>query len=208
MQRGRVRLAFAISGVKPEKAKDAQIILGDAGGGIADEANAPRFEIGKPADIVVHRTVTRCRQGVHREVAPLRIAPPVAPERHLGLAAIGFDILAQGGDLEWNAFAQDRHRAMRDSGRNDAQTRGLGALHDLVRHGGGGDVDFVERLIDQRIADRTADHARLFAVTVEDRENIGQRSPGQPRGIAKMRPPAVHLKCPGTSLPSSIWGGT
>ena len=46
----RVRRAVAIGGVEAEEAQNAQIILGDALGRLADEAHAPRFEIGKPAD--------------------------------------------------------------------------------------------------------------------------------------------------------------
>ena len=81
--------------MKAEEAQDAQIILGDAGRGIADEAHAARVQIGKAADIVVHRAVARHRQRVDGEVAPLRVVLPVAAERDLGLAAEGLDILAQ-----------------------------------------------------------------------------------------------------------------
>ncbi len=86
--------------------------------------------------------------------------------------------------------------------------RGLRAPHDFVRQGRGGDIDFMHRLPDQRIADRAADHPRLFAVAIEDPENMRQRPAGQPGGITKMRPRTAHLNCPGTSCPSSICGGT
>ena len=49
--------AVAIGGVEAEEAQDAQIILGDARSRLADEAHAPRVEIGEPADIVVHGAV-------------------------------------------------------------------------------------------------------------------------------------------------------
>ena len=71
----------AIGGMEAEEAQDAQIVLGDARAGIADEAHAARFEIGKPADVVVHRAVGIDRQRVDGEVAPLRVALPVAAER-------------------------------------------------------------------------------------------------------------------------------
>ncbi len=48
---------MAIGGVEAEEAQDAQIILGDAFLRLADEAHAPRFEIGKPADVIVHDAV-------------------------------------------------------------------------------------------------------------------------------------------------------
>ena len=42
----------AIPGQKAEKAQDAQVILGDAGAGIADKAQLARGKVGKPADRV------------------------------------------------------------------------------------------------------------------------------------------------------------
>ena len=55
----RVGRALAVGGVEAEEAQDAQIVLGDARRRIADEAHAPRREIGKPADIVVDGAVAR-----------------------------------------------------------------------------------------------------------------------------------------------------
>ena len=83
-----------------EKTQDAQIILGDALAGIADEAHAAGFDIRKPADVVVHDAFGIDGKPVDGEVAPFRIANPVAAERNLGLAAKGLGVLAQGRDLE------------------------------------------------------------------------------------------------------------
>ena len=52
-----VRGAFAIGGMEAEEAQDAQVVLGDALLRLADEAHAPRGDVGKPADIVVDGAV-------------------------------------------------------------------------------------------------------------------------------------------------------
>ena len=92
---GAIGLARAVGGMHAEEAQDAQIILGDALVGIADEAHASGCDIGKPADMVVHDAVGIDGKPVDGEVAPLRIANPVAAERNLGLAAKGLGVLAQ-----------------------------------------------------------------------------------------------------------------
>ena len=96
----RVERALAIGGMKAEEAQDAQVVFRDARGSVADEAHAPRLDVGEPADIVVDRAIARGGQRVHGEVAALGIALPVASERHLGMAAEGLDVFAQGGDFE------------------------------------------------------------------------------------------------------------
>ena len=92
---GGIGRALAIGGVEAEEAQDAQIILGDALARLADEAHAPRREIGEPADVIVHGAIGGDGQRIHGEVAPLGIGAPVAAEAHLGVAAEGLDVLAQ-----------------------------------------------------------------------------------------------------------------
>ena len=55
----RVERALAIGGMEAEEAQDAQVVFRDARGGVADEAHAPRLDVGEPADIVVDRAVAR-----------------------------------------------------------------------------------------------------------------------------------------------------
>ncbi len=150
---------------------------------IADEAHAPRFEIGKPADVVVHHAVGADRQRIHGEVAPLGVRPPVAAEAHLGVAAEGLDVLAQRRHLERPAVDHHGDGAVLDAGRHRLEARRGGAAHHLFGHGRGGDVEFADRLAEQRVAHRAADHARLLAVAVEHREQPRQRALAQPRGI-------------------------
>ena len=80
-------------------------------------------EIGKPADIVVHRAVARDRQRIDGEVAPLGVRLPVAAERDLGVAAEGLDVLAQRRDLERRAVDHHRDGAVLDAGRHRLEAR-------------------------------------------------------------------------------------
>ena len=203
----RVGRALAVGGVEAEEPQDAQVVLGDARGGIADEAHAPRLDVGEPADIIVDRAVARRRQRIHREVAALGIAPPVAAEGDLGVAAEGFDVLAQGGDLERLLGGDDGDGAVLDAGRHRLEARRLHPANHLLGDGGGGDVDVAVRLADERVADGAADDAGLLAVAVEHGEQIGERRFPQPRRIEAARR-VSHFVSPGTKLPSlSKWAG-
>ena len=68
--------------------------------------------------MVMHHTIGVNGQAVDGEVAPLRIATPVAPERDLRLAAERLGVLAQGGDLKRLRVDDQRHGAMFDAGRD------------------------------------------------------------------------------------------
>ena len=48
---------FAVPGMEAEEAEDAQVVLGDAGGGVADEADAAGFQVRLPAEIVVQPAI-------------------------------------------------------------------------------------------------------------------------------------------------------
>ena len=91
--------------------------------GVADEAHAPRLEIGKPADVVVHRAVGGGRERVDGEVAPLGVGAPVAAEAHVGVAAEGLDVLAQRRHLERPAVDHDGDGAVLDAGRHRLEAR-------------------------------------------------------------------------------------
>ena len=168
--------AFAIGGVEAEEAQDTQIVFLDALLRIADEAHAPRVEIGEPADIIVDRAVARSRQRVDGEIAPLGVHLPVAAEGDLGVAAVGLHVLAQRGHLERVFVDDDGDGAVLDAGRHRLETGGGNAPHHLFRHRGSGDVDFLDRQTDKRVAHRAADRARLLAVAVEHAEQTRQRA--------------------------------
>ena len=85
----------AIGGVNAEEPQDAQIVLGNAKIGIADEAHASCRDIRQAPDVIMHDAIGVDRQPVDGEIAPLGVARPVATERNLRLAAEGLDVLAQ-----------------------------------------------------------------------------------------------------------------
>src|SRR5262249_15933874 len=104
--------------MEAEKAQNAQIILGNAPGGIADKAHAAMREIVESAGIVEDGAVSSGRQRVDREIAPLGVSLPVAAELNLGMAAIGFDVLAQRSDFEGMLVDDDGDCAVLDAGRH------------------------------------------------------------------------------------------
>ena len=116
--------AGAVGGVKAEEAQDAQVIFRDALCRIADEAHAPRRQIVEPADVIVDRAVARGRQRVDGEIAPLGVDLPVAAEGDLGVAAVGFDVLAQRGHLERMLLDDDGDGAVLDAGRHRLEAGG------------------------------------------------------------------------------------
>ena len=98
--------------MEAEEAQDAQIVLGNAHSGIADETHTPCFEVGKAADIIVDRAVGCGGESVHREIAALGIRLPVAPETDIRLTAESLHINAQRGDLKWDAGGNDGYSAV------------------------------------------------------------------------------------------------
>ena len=204
---GAIGLAGAVGGMHAEEAQDAQIILGDALAGIADEAHASGCDIGQPADMVVHEALGIDGKPVDGEVAPFRVANPVAAERDLGLAAKGLGVLAQGRDLERLRIDHQRDGAVVDAGRHAFDAGRLGAADDFVRHRRGRDVDIADRNFQQRIADGAADHAGFLAIAIEQGEHARGRTGPEP-GRIRQHARLAHFSTPGTSLPFSIWAGT
>ena len=89
-----IGLARAEGCVNAEKPEDAQIVFRDTPVRIADKAHAPCGDIVESTDVIVHHAVGVDRKAVNSEVAPLRIADPVAAECDLRLAAERLGVLA------------------------------------------------------------------------------------------------------------------
>ena len=106
-QRLGIHLALAIPGMKAEQAQDAQIILGDAGGGIADKAHPPGDQILHAAMIIENLAIGGGIKRIDGEIAPRRILAPVLGIGDHGMAAIGCHIAAQAGHFE-NLAVLDR----------------------------------------------------------------------------------------------------
>ncbi len=189
-----------------EEPEDAQIVLSDALVRIADEAHAFGKDIVEAADMIVHDAIGVDRQAVDGEVAPLRIANPVAAECDPGLAAERLGILAQGGDLERLAIDHQRHGAVLNAGRDALDAGRLGAADHLGGQGSGRDIDIAGRNLQERVADRAADHARLLAVAIKQLQHAGGRTGFEPGRVVE-HARISHFSTPGTNLPFSIWAG-
>jgi hypothetical protein len=170
----------AIPGEEAEEAQDAQIILTDAGFGVADEAQPPRLDVRQPADEIDHRAVRFGVEPVDGEVAPAGIRRPVAAERHLGMAAVRLDVCAQRRHLEGASVDHRRHCAVLDAGGHSLEASRLHPPHGLVRQRRGGDVDIGHRLVEQRVAHRTARNPGQFAVGRKRRKELLQVPVVQP----------------------------
>ncbi len=201
-----VRFALAIGRMKAEEAQDAQSVLGDALRRLTDKTHATRFDVRKPADLVVHGAIRRHRQTVDGEVAALCIARPVAPERHPGLAPECLDVLAQGGDFERRAIDHQRYRAVFDAGRHAPDMHEPRTANHLIGQRRGCDVDIAHRQAQQFVAHRAADHARFLTVGIQHRKHAHCRAGRQPRRITQ-RARGAHFSVPLMSLPSSICAG-
>ena len=123
MQAGRIECALPIRRVEAKEAQDAQVVFRNALRRFADEAHAPRCDVGEPADVVVHETVARDRERVDGKVAALGVRLPITAERNLGLAAKGFNVLAQRCDFIWAGFDHDGDGAVLDAGRHRLEAR-------------------------------------------------------------------------------------
>ena len=117
--------------------------------------------------MVVHHAIGVDGQAVDGEIAPLRVANPVAAERDLRLAAEGLDVLAQRRDLE---------RLASTTSVTVPCSMPVGtllmpaALARRITSSGNAVVAISispTGIVQQRVADRAADHARLLAVAIE-----------------------------------------
>ena len=150
----------------------------------------------------MHGAVEPHRKGVDGEVAAVGVIGEVAAKADHRMAPVGFDVLAQGRDLEGHALHEHGHRAMRDARRDAPQARLLGPIDDALRRGRGRDVIFVHRTSEQRVADRAADDPGFLAVAIQQLERFAQRG-HRKQGRGRRR----HWIAPGTSRPFSICAG-
>ena len=71
----------------------------------------------------------------------------------------------------------------------------------------GRNVDLGDRHMQQCVAHRAADDARLFAILVEQRQQSGNFILLEPGGVGEVRR-LCHRVVPGTNLPFSMCAGT
>ena len=187
------------------------MVLGDAGGGVADEADAAGFQIGLPAEIVMERAVRRRAHGVDGEIAAGGILPPVVGESDLGVAAVGPLVAPERRDLVAVAACERRDGAVRDPARQGAglDLRVLQQGQHALRRVGGADVDIVALAAEQRVAHAAAHEADVGAASgesVDHRAGARRRHPGRVDRAHPAR--AQSTTSPGTISPSTMRAGT
>jgi hypothetical protein len=152
------------------------------------------------------------REPVDGEVAPLGVGGDVAPERHLGPASVGLDVLAQRRRLDRALVDDERHGAVRDAGQRDLEPRRPRAANHFVGRRGGREVEIERRLAEREVAHCAADEARLLAVAVEGFERPRQWALPERRQVLELSVrqagQASHSIRPGMRTPFSTWAGT
>jgi hypothetical protein len=126
----------------------------------------------------------------------------MAAEAHLGVPAVGLDVLAQRGHFERPAVDHRGDGAVLDPGRHRLEAPRGRPPDNLLGQCRGGDVDLADRLAEQGIAHCPSNDARLFAVAIEHGEQPGQRALAQPGGVRQRHESGSHCTtCPGIKLP-------
>ena len=159
--------------MEAKEAQNAEVIFGDPLLRFADEAHAACRDIVTAADVIEHFPVSRYRQSIDREIAPLGIGAPVAPEFHPRLAAERFHVLAKRRDFERTGVDDDGDGAVLDAGRHRLPAGCLDAAYDFVRLCRGRDVDLGDRQMKEFVPHRAANDARLFTAAVEQCKQPG-----------------------------------
>ena len=161
------------------------MVLGNSLERVADEAHAPRLDVGEAAEIVeqfARRGIGR--QSIDGEVAPRRVFLPVVGKGDRRSAAIGRDVAAERGDLDRPAVADGGDGAMIDPRRHRLDPCRLEAGHDVIGQEAGGEVEVADRQAEQLVAHRSADIARHPGIGVERFQHARHAAPLAPfRGV-------------------------
>src|SRR5215831_16003012 len=107
--------------LEPVIAQYPQHVLGNSGGGVANEPDPARPEVNQPADEIVEGAVGVEKNRVDRKIAPRRIGRPVRVKRDAGAPAVSLDISPQCRDLEMSRRPPRNggHRPMSKAGRHN-----------------------------------------------------------------------------------------
>ena len=184
------RVEFAAPEARREaiEAQDTQMILGDARRGVADEGDAPRFQIGKAAEPVIDRAgIGIGVERVDREVAPRGVVAPVIGEGDGRAASVGFDIAAQCRDFMMVAAGDRGDSAVRDARWDDLDIGRFESPRHLLRQQRGCEVDVGDGQAEERIAHRAADDLHRAAIGRQRGDDAPQSGPPQPLGGGQRR---------------------
>ena len=155
------------------------MIFADALVRIADKAHPPRRQIVQPAEPVEDLAARRIGiERVHREIAAGGIVLPISGEGDRRPAAVGADVMAQGGDLDRPLRQHRRNRAVLDARGHGLDACILQPLHHGRRLKRGGNVHVLDRDAEQGVAHRAADVAGISpAKRGNQRGEVGAPSP-------------------------------
>ncbi len=163
------------------------MVLGDSGERIADEADAPRLQVGLASEIVDDVESQRIgEQRIDGEVAAGGVLAPVVGVGDGGAAAVGGDVASQGRHLDRLARHDGGDRAVGEPGRNRLDPGLAEPIHHLLRRQSGGEVDVADRKPEQRVADAAADIARVAVPGAERREQGLHPFPPLPGRLGKL----------------------
>ena len=167
-------------------AQDAQMILGNALRGIANEAQTLCLQIGQTAEIVGNLARLRIRiERIDREIAPRRIFPPVVRKGHGGAAAVGGNIAPQGRDFERAPIGYGGDRAVIDAGGHRFEARRLEPPHHLFGPKRRGHIDIVHGAPQKAVAHRAADDPGPHLAIAQCGNHGDQGRIAAPRGIGQ-----------------------
>ena len=198
--------------MEAEEAQEPQVVLGDAGRGVADEAHSSCLQVIPPAEIVMQHAVRRGAHGVDGEVAARGVFPPVVGEGDLGMAAVGALVAAERGDFVAVVAGKRGDGAVCDPARYCAgfDVCAPEQCHHPLGRVGSADVDIGALAPEQRIAHASAHEADVGAVGCEclhHRAGGRRRHPGCAYG--SLHPTgAQSTTSPGTISPSTMLAGT
>ena len=138
-----------------------QVVLVEAGDGLADGPDDPRFEVGPAADIVDDLPRQWVEEhAVDCEIPPQRVVPGVGRrDLHRPATVQVRPVSAEGGDFDPPAASFHEH----DAELCADLPGGPEERADLLRQGRGGDVEILRRLPEQQVAHAAARQQRLVA---------------------------------------------
>jgi hypothetical protein len=170
-QRLAVRLALAEAGEEAEETQDPQMVFGDPGQRVADEADPAGREIRLAAEIVVDLERDGIgEQCVDREVAAGAVLAPVVGIGDRRPAAVGGDVPAERRHFDRLAGHDRGDRAVGDARRHRLDPRAGEPLDHILWGEPGGEIDVADGQAEQRVAHAAADIAGVAGPGAERRE--------------------------------------
>ena len=132
---------MAVFGKKPEEPQNAKIVLADALGRVAYEADCAPFYVNQSTERVEDCAVGLAVKCVDRKVASAGILDPIVREPDIGVAPVGCDVFAQGRYLVGITVRDHSHGAVLQPSRNDPVAATFEDPRDIMRFGIGCNVD-------------------------------------------------------------------